>query len=143
MQNAVQFLDNLVKDIVTASPSFNIDAFIPKLRDYLRVVNPHKRQFLVSWISVLDSVPDLDVLAHLPELLDGLMNMLSDPNREIRVAAHKAMMVRLCTDPLNEAISSHRHYHVALIHFVILTPSPLPACCRKYWGNKNKYLIVL
>lgn len=40
------------------------------------------------------SVPDLDVLSYLPDLLDGLMNMLSDPNREIRVAASKAMMVR-------------------------------------------------
>jgi hypothetical protein len=29
---------------------------------------------------------------YLPQLLDGLMNLLSDPNREIRVAAHKCMM---------------------------------------------------
>jgi vacuole morphology and inheritance protein 14 len=43
-------------------------------------------------VSVLDSVPDLDMLAYLPQLLDGLMNLLSDPNREIRVAAHKCMM---------------------------------------------------
>jgi vacuole morphology and inheritance protein 14 len=41
---------------------------------------------------VLDSVPDLDLLTYLPQLLDGLMNLLSDPNREIRVAAHKCMM---------------------------------------------------
>ena len=51
VQSAVQFLDNLVKDIVTASSHFNVDAFIPKLRDYLRVINPHKRQFLISWIT--------------------------------------------------------------------------------------------
>lgn len=43
-------------------------------------------------VCVLDSVPDLDMLAYLPQLLDGLMNLLSDPNREIRVAAHKCMM---------------------------------------------------
>jgi vacuole morphology and inheritance protein 14 len=43
-------------------------------------------------VSVLDSVPDLDMLAYLPQLLGGLMNLLSDPNREIRVAAHKCMM---------------------------------------------------
>jgi hypothetical protein len=48
---------------------------------------PHTQQ-----ISVLDSVPDLDLLTYLPQLLDGLMNLLSDPNREIRVAAHKCMM---------------------------------------------------
>mmetsp|Transcript_2306 Transcript_2306/g.5914 ORF Transcript_2306/g.5914 Transcript_2306/m.5914 type:complete len:925 (+) Transcript_2306:104-2878(+) len=91
--NAVQFLDNLVKDIIAASPaSFNMAGFVPKLRDYLRVAHPNKRMFLVSWITVLDSVPDLDLLVYLPQLLDGLMAMLSDPNREIRVAAHKAMM---------------------------------------------------
>lgn len=38
-------------------------------------------------------MPDLDMLAYLPELLGGLMNMLSDPSREIRVAADKAMRV--------------------------------------------------
>lgn len=47
---------------------------------------------LMLQVSVLDSVPDLDLLAYLPQLLDGLMNLLSDPNREIRVAAHKCMM---------------------------------------------------
>ena len=33
------------------------------------------------------------MLAYLPQLLDGLMNMLSDPNREIRVAAEGSMTV--------------------------------------------------
>jgi vacuole morphology and inheritance protein 14 len=69
---------------------------VPKLRDYLKVLNPYKRQFLVSWVAVLDSVPDLDMLSHLPALLDGLMAMLSDPNREIRSAAHKVLMEFLC-----------------------------------------------
>ena len=32
--------------------AFNIEAFIPKLREYLRVQNPNKRQFLISWITV-------------------------------------------------------------------------------------------
>lgn len=31
-----------VQDIVTASPQFSVDAFIPKLRDYMRVTNPYK-----------------------------------------------------------------------------------------------------
>jgi vacuole morphology and inheritance protein 14 len=74
---------------VTASPAFTLEPLVPKLRDYLRVANPYKRHFLISWITVLDSVPDLDLLAHLPALLDGLLNLLSDPNREIRLAAHK------------------------------------------------------
>lgn len=39
-----------LQDIVTASPHFSIEGFIPRLRDYLRVTNPYKRQFLISWV---------------------------------------------------------------------------------------------
>jgi len=43
----------LLQDIVTASPHFSVEGFIPRLRDYLRVTNPYKRQFLISWVSEL------------------------------------------------------------------------------------------
>ena len=43
---------------------------------------------------VLDGVPDLDLLVYLPQLLEGLMNMLSDPSREIKVAAANSLAVR-------------------------------------------------
>jgi len=39
------------------------------------------RQFLVSWISVLDSAPDLDLISQLPAILEGLLYFLSDPNK--------------------------------------------------------------
>ena len=81
------------QDIVTASYALDLDEFIPRLREYLTVVNPYKRQFLISWISVLASVPDIDMLQYLPELLEGLMGMLSDTNREIRQATGKALQV--------------------------------------------------
>lgn len=45
----------------------------------------------VGWITVLDSVPDIDMLDYLPDFLDGLFNMLSDGNREIRQAADSAL----------------------------------------------------
>lgn len=37
----------------------------------MNVLNPHVRQFLVGWITVLDSVPDIDMLGFLPDFLDG------------------------------------------------------------------------
>lgn len=91
VQNAAQFLDNLIKDIVTASPSFDVAAFVPALQDYLTVVNPFKRQFLVSWVNVLDSVPEADLLPALPQLLGPLMAMAADPNRELRQAVLKTL----------------------------------------------------
>ena len=90
-QNAAHLLDRLVKDIVTESTSFSIEAFIPLLRERLTVLNPYVRQFLVGWITVLDGTPDIHMVEWLPHLLDGLLNMLSDPNREIRQQADTAL----------------------------------------------------
>lgn len=69
---------------MTESPSFDLAAFVPMLRERIYTRNAFARQFVVSWVSVLDAVPDIDLIAHLPELLDGLFNMLDDPNQEIR-----------------------------------------------------------
>lgn len=40
---------------------------------------------------MLDSVPDINMIDWLPDFLDGLLNMLSDGNREIRLAADLAL----------------------------------------------------
>ncbi|KAF8021139.1 hypothetical protein BT93_G1540 [Corymbia citriodora subsp. variegata] len=91
VQNAAHLLDRLVKDIVTESDQFSIEEFIPLLRERMNVLNPYVRQFLVGWITVLDSVPDIDMLGFLPDFLDGLFNMLSDSSHEIRQQADAAL----------------------------------------------------
>ncbi|KAJ0449229.1 putative vacuole morphology and inheritance protein [Helianthus annuus] len=69
----------------------SIEEFIPLLRESMNVLNPYVRQFLVGWITVLDSVPDIDMLGFLPDFLDGLFNMLSDSSLEIRQQADSAL----------------------------------------------------
>ena len=32
------------------------------------------RQFLIGWITHMDSVPDIELIDYLPEFLDGLFN---------------------------------------------------------------------
>ncbi|AET05418.2 vacuolar 14 Fab1-binding region protein [Medicago truncatula] len=91
VQSAAHLLDRLVKDIVTESDQFSIEEFIPLLRERMNVLNPFVRQFLVGWITVLDSVPDIDMLGFLPDFLDGLFNMLSDSSHEIRQQADSAL----------------------------------------------------
>ncbi|KAG6542133.1 hypothetical protein Mapa_016485 [Marchantia paleacea] len=91
VQSAAHLLDRLVKDIVTESDQFSIEEFIPLLRERMNVLNPFVRQFLVGWITVLDSVPEIDMLGFLPDFLDGLFNMLSDPSHEIRQQADAAL----------------------------------------------------
>ena len=87
VKNGANLLDRLIKDIVTESESFHVEHFLPLLTTYIKRTNPYIRQLLVGWITVLDSVPDISMIDYLPDFLDGLFNMLSDSNREIRQAA--------------------------------------------------------
>ncbi|CAK5275334.1 unnamed protein product [Mycena citricolor] len=66
--------------------AFSLAHFVPLLRDRIYVVSPFTRSYLVSWINVLDSVPELEFIAYLPEFLDGLLKYLSDPTEDVRVA---------------------------------------------------------
>lgn len=43
----------------------------------------YSRQFLIGWIMILDSMPDVSILEYLPQFLHGIFRMLSDPNKEI------------------------------------------------------------
>jgi vacuole morphology and inheritance protein 14 len=53
--------------------AFSLANFIPLLADRIYVLSPFTRSFLISWISVLDSVPDLEMVSYLPRFLDGLL----------------------------------------------------------------------
>ncbi|KAK7062044.1 heat repeat-containing protein [Favolaschia claudopus] len=66
--------------------AFSLAHFIPLLRERIYVVSPFTRSYLVSWINVLDSVPELELISYLPEFLDGLLKYLSDPTEDVRVA---------------------------------------------------------
>lgn len=84
IKSASELLDRLMKDIVTESPSFDLDAFMPLLRERIYTKSSFARQFVISWISVLDAVPDIDLILYLPELLDGLFRILDDPMPEVK-----------------------------------------------------------
>ncbi len=90
--------------------AFSLSRFIPLLSDRIYVVSPFTRSFLVSWISVLDSVPELELITYLPHLLDGLLwgstslhthtpfltylfsrKYLSDPTEDVRIAAENQL----------------------------------------------------
>jgi vacuole morphology and inheritance protein 14 len=88
--------------------AFSLSRFIPLLSDRIYVVSPFTRSFLVSWISVLDSVPELELITYLPHLLGGLLyeaililtpflsylpprKYLSDPTEDVRIAAENQL----------------------------------------------------
>ncbi|KAL9679247.1 hypothetical protein QQ045_017103 [Rhodiola kirilowii] len=96
VQSAAHLLDRLVKfysGLLTFAVLNSIEEFIPLLREQMNVLSPYVRQFLVCWITVLDSVPDIDMLGFFPDFLDDtwLFNMLSDSSLEIRQQADSAL----------------------------------------------------
>lgn len=57
---------------------------MPLLREKIYTKSPFAKQFVISWISVLDAVPNIDLILHLPEILDGLFKILDDNTIEIK-----------------------------------------------------------
>lgn len=116
MKNGAELLDRLIKDIVSESaasyvsvlePSpegedaedpgysspraFKLQEFIPLLQERIFVLNPFTRTFLVSWITLLDSIPDLELVSFLPAFLGGLLKFLSDPNQDVHTTTKVAL----------------------------------------------------
>ncbi|XP_028310710.1 protein VAC14 homolog [Gouania willdenowi] len=84
VKSGSELLDRLLKDIVTESHTFDLVAFVPLLRERIYSNNQYARQFIISWIHVLESVPNINLLDYLPEILDGLFQILGDNSKEIR-----------------------------------------------------------
>ena len=71
--------------------AFSLARFIPLLQERIHVINPFTRTFLVSWVTLLDTIPDLELVYYLPAFLGGLFRFLSDPNRDVHVATQGAL----------------------------------------------------
>jgi vacuole morphology and inheritance protein 14 len=112
----MQLLDRLLKDIVTESENFEIESFMPLLGERIYVSNPFSRQFLVGWIATLDSVPDIELLQHLPIFFDGLFHMLADPTKEIRTQTFSVLQEFLQEIRDAESIAYAPIVHVLVQH---------------------------
>lgn len=53
--------------------AFSLERFIPLLQERVYAISPYTRMHLVSWLMVLNTVPDLELVSYLPEFLDGLL----------------------------------------------------------------------
>lgn len=91
-------MDRLLKDIVAeSSQTFDLNCFIPLLRERVYIKSSFSRQFVISWISVLNAVPEINMVIYLPEILDGLFHTLDDNVPEIH---------RMCDTLLNTFLRS-------------------------------------
>lgn len=71
--------------------AFNLERFLPLLEERINVINPFTRSFLVAWVTLLDSIPDLELIAHLPRFLGGLFKFLSDSNTDVYTMTQVAL----------------------------------------------------
>lgn len=75
----------IFEDVVTeSSPNskwFNLQSFMPVFCEKLNAVNPSIRQMLISWINILDSIPNINLIRYLPSFLEQLFSMLNDGNK--------------------------------------------------------------
>ena len=78
-------------DSIEPPTAFSLAKFIPLLQERIYVINPFTRTFLVSWVTLLDTIPDLELVVYLPAFLGGLFKFLSDPNRDVHVATQGAL----------------------------------------------------
>jgi len=78
-------------------PAFSLADFIPLLEERIHVVNPFTRQFLVAWLSLLDTIPDLELVHYLPSFLGGLLKFLGDQNRDVYIAT-QGLLERLLAE---------------------------------------------
>lgn len=101
VKNGSELLDRLLKDIVTESAhTFDLNGLIPLIRERVMTRSSSARQFLISWISVLNVVPDFNMVSFLPEIIDGLFHMLDDNTMEIQ---------RMCENLLQQFLRSIRN----------------------------------
>ncbi|CRL04170.1 CLUMA_CG017278, isoform A [Clunio marinus] len=106
VKNASELLDRLMKDIITEnSQIFDLPSFVPLLRERVLTKNSFARQFLISWISILNAVPEINMLHYLPEILDGIFQMLEDQAFEIQ---------RMCETLLLQFLKNIKHDPSAL-----------------------------
>ena len=113
-------LNRKMKDIVTECEAFDVDAFVPLLRVHIASTNPHVKQLIVGWITTLDSVPEIDMLDYLPELMEGLFSMLSDGNKEVK---------KVQPLPLRLSFGSHAWCKLLLLR---LSPQQVFTCLRDF-----------
>jgi vacuole morphology and inheritance protein 14 len=115
-------IDRLLKDTVTENSSnekFDIIVFMQLLRERIYVKNSYVRQFLVSWLKVLDSEPNINIIAHISDLLDGLFQILDDSNAEIKKMCEvllENLLKEIIEMSKTEEIKYHTMINVIIVH---------------------------
>ncbi|QPG77374.1 hypothetical protein FOA43_004787 [Brettanomyces nanus] len=75
--------------------AFSLSKFIPLLKERMYATNPYTRMFLVSWLRLLDSIPDLEMISYLSSFFDPLLSYLSSSLEDVRVVTENFLKLLL------------------------------------------------
>lgn len=110
--------NNNSNTVETNKEKFDIIVFIQLVRDRIYVKNSFVRQFIVSWLKVLDSEPNLNIIQYVSDILDGLFQILDDPNNEIKKMCETLLgefLKEILTESI-EKIKFNEIINIILIH---------------------------
>ncbi|KAJ1973512.1 hypothetical protein H4R35_004080 [Dimargaris xerosporica] len=71
-----------------SSLAFSLERFMPLLTERVNTINPNTRVYLINWLRILDSLPELELIHYLPRFLRQIFGYLSDPNEEVRTVTN-------------------------------------------------------
>ncbi|KAH3679795.1 hypothetical protein WICPIJ_008529 [Wickerhamomyces pijperi] len=64
--------------------AFSLQRFMPLLMERIQSIAPYTRVFLITWLLLLNSVPDLDMVSYLPCFLGELVECLNDSHNDVK-----------------------------------------------------------
>lgn len=90
IKSAVSLVDSLLKDIFIEfyePGKIDMKTFVNTINSHIRTTDPTARQFIISWITLLESLPSVSLLSYSTLFISGLLEYLTDPLRGISSSA--------------------------------------------------------
>lgn len=100
VRNVGLSLDEVMKGSVNSNlqtieflniPEFNTRDIILKILEKIRANHPSVKILIVTWITFLDSIPDVKIIDYVPEFLPGLFSMLCDKTKDVNQSSEKCI----------------------------------------------------
>ncbi|EFO14527.2 hypothetical protein LOAG_13991, partial [Loa loa] len=138
VRSGAELLDRLLKDIVLATNSFEISTLMLLVRDRIYSQNSSNRRFIVSWLSALLTAPELSISRYLPEVLDGLFQMLGDSQPGVRDATEAVLgqfLERMHNQKDNDRAELNDMINVLIVH-ACTEESTLTRMTALIWLNR-------
>lgn len=80
---------------IQSTKAFSLPKFIPLLKERIYATNTYTRLFIVSWLILLDSIPDLELISYLPSFFDPLLSYLKSPLKDVRIITENFLKLLL------------------------------------------------